>query len=49
MEPYLSPRKSFIAIGVVCALSAVALFAEAKSPPDPVMKAPSFCSLEESQ
>jgi|SoiMetStandDraft_2_1073263.scaffolds.fasta_scaffold1566186_1 hypothetical protein len=27
METYLSPRKSAIAVGVVCALSAVALLA----------------------
>jgi hypothetical protein len=35
METYLSPRKSLIAIGVVCALSAVALLVGGTPSPTP--------------
>jgi hypothetical protein len=39
METYLSPRKSLIAVGVVCALSAVALLAGRTPSPTPAIGA----------
>jgi hypothetical protein len=45
MENYLSPRKSFIAIGLVCALSAVALLAGRTPAPTPAVGADNSTQL----
>jgi hypothetical protein len=44
-ETFLSPRKSFIAVGLVCALSAVALLAGRTPSPTPAVGADSPTQL----